>query len=243
MNKNVIVTGGSRGIGEAIVRILAEAGCKVVLNYNKSEEKAKKIQEELRNKGYNVEIFKADVSKREECKALIEYSIKTFGHIDVLVNNAGIAQYKLFTDITDEDWNRMMQVNLNSVFYMTQEILHHMIERQSGSIINISSVWAMVGASCEVHYSASKAAVDGLTKGLAKELGKSNIRVNSVAPGAIDTDMNSDLTEDELKELEEETPLSKIGKPIDIAKCVKWLVEDEFTTGQVISPNGGWIII
>ncbi len=243
MNKNVIVTGGSRGIGEAIVRILAESGCNVVLNYNKSEEKAKCIQDDLKNKGYNVEIFKADVSDREECKKLIEFGIKTFGYIDVLVNNAGIAQYKLFTEITDEDWDRMMRVNLNSVFYMSQEISKHMINRKEGAIINISSVWAMVGASCEVHYSASKAAVDGLTKGLAKELGKSNIRVNSVAPGAIDTDMNSDLTEEELKELENETPLSRIGKPKDIAKCVKWLVEDDFTTGQVISPNGGWIIV
>ena len=126
---------------------------------------------------------------------------------------------------------------------MSQEVLKYMIKAQSGSIINISSIWAMVGSSCEAPYSVTKAGVDGLTKSLAKELGPSNIRVNSVAPGAIDTDMNSDLTKEERKELEEETPLGKIGKPEDIAKTIKWLVEDEFTTGQVISPNGGWVIV
>lgn len=242
MNKNVIVTGGSRGIGEAIVRLLAESGCNVVLNYNKSEVKAKKIQEELKNKGYDIEIFKADVSKREDCKKLIEYSLEKFGKIDVLVNNAGISEYKLFTDITDDEWNNMLQTNLNSVFYMSQEIAKHMINRKSGNIINISSIWGMVGASCEVHYSVSKAGVNGLTKALAKELGPSNIRVNAVAPGETNTDMKKGLTEEELKDIEEQTPLRKIGEPIDIARCVKWLVEDEFTTGQIISPNGGWVI-
>lgn len=243
MNKNIIVTGGSRGIGEAIVRLLVEKGYNIILNYNKSEEKAKKIQVELKDKGYNVEIFKADVSKREECKKLIEYSLKKFGNIDVLINNAGISEYRLFTDITDEEWNNMIQTNLNSVFYMSQEISKHMINRKSGNIINISSIWGMVGASCEVHYSVSKAGVNGLTKALAKELGPSNIRVNAIAPGEINTDMNKDITEEELRDLENETPLRKIGEPIDIARCVKWLVEDEFTTGQIISPNGGWVII
>lgn len=242
MNKNVIVTGGSRGIGEAIVRLLVESGCNVVLNYNKSEVKAKKIQEELKNKGYDIEIFKADVSKREDCKKLIEYSLEEFGKIDVLVNNAGISEYKLFTDITDDEWNNMLKTNLNSVFYMSQEIAKHMINRKSGNIINISSIWGMVGASCEVHYSVAKAGVNGLTKALAKELGPSNIRVNAVAPGETNTDMKKGLTEEELKDIEEQTPLRKIGEPIDIARCVKWLVEDEFTTGQIISPNGGWVI-
>ncbi len=243
MSKNVIVTGGSRGIGEAIVKLLAESGYNVILNYNKSEDLANNIKDELKNEGYNIEIFKADVSKREDCKKLVEYSIKKFGEIDILINNAGISQVKLFTDLTDDDWNNMMQTNLNSVFYMSQEIAHHMIQRKKGSIINISSVWGIVGGACEVHYSASKSAINGLTKALAKELGPSNIRVNAIAPGIIDTDMNKGFTVEEMEELKEEIPLGKIGKPIDIAKCVKWLVEDEFTTGQVISPNGGWIII
>ena len=242
MNRNVLVTGGSRGIGEAIVRLLAESGHNVVLNYNKSEEKAIRIKNELKEKGINIEIFKADVSKRNECKNLIEFAIKKLGYIDVLVNNAGIAQFKIFTDITDDDWNNMLQVNINSVFYMSQEAAKYMINRKEGNIINISSIWGLVGSSCEVHYSTSKAAINGMTKALAKELGLSNIRVNAIAPGAINTDMNKDITEEELGELKDETPLGKIGEPIDIARCVKWLVEDEFTTGQIISPNGGWVI-
>lgn len=242
MNKNVLVTGGSRGIGEAIVRLLAESGHNVILNYNKSEEKAISIKNELKEKGINIEIFKADVSKREECKKLIEFAIQKLGYIDVLVNNVGIAQFKMFTDITDDDWNNMLQVNLNSVFYMSQEIAGYMINRKEGNIINISSIWGLVGSSCEVHYSTSKAAINGMTKALAKELGPSNIRVNAIAPGLINTDMNKNITKEELRELKDETPLGRIGEPIDIARCVRWLVEDEFTTGQIISPNGGWVI-
>ncbi len=242
MNKNVIVTGGSRGIGATIVKILAESGHNVILNYNKSEEKARQIQNELKQNGIDIEIFKADVSKREDCKNLVEYAIKKLGYIDVLVNNAGISQFKVFTDITDEEWNNMIQTNLNSVFYMSQEVANHMINRKEGNIVNISSIWGLVGSSCEVHYSTSKAAINGMTKALAKELGPSNIKVNSIAPGLINTDMNNDLKPEIIKEIVQETPLGKIGKPIDIAKCVKWLIEDEFTTGQIISPNGGWVI-
>ena len=136
----------------------------------------------------------------------------------------------------------MKNTNLNSVFIMSQEVLNNMIHNKSGCIINISSIWGMVGSSCEVHYSTAKAGINGMTKSLAKELGPSNIRVNAIAPGVIDTDMNSNLSEEEIKELENETPLGRIGKPQDIAKCVEWLIEDKFTTGQVISVNGGWII-
>ena len=240
--KTVIVTGGSRGIGASIVTLLAREGYNVVLNYNKSEEIAKKMKEELTNSGYSVEIFKADVSKREEAKKLVEFTLNKFQNIDILVNNAGISQTKLFTDITDEDWNNMINTNLNSVFYMSQEVLKNMIHNKRGCIINISSIWGIVGSSCEVHYSVAKAGVDAMTKALAKELGPSNIRVNSIAPGIIDTDMNKYLTDKEIVEIEEEIPLGKIGKVQDIAKCVKWLVEDEYTTGQVISINGGWFI-
>jgi 3-oxoacyl-[acyl-carrier protein] reductase len=148
----------------------------------------------------------------------------------------------MFIDLTDEDWNNMIQTNLTSAFYTIQEALPTMIHNKSGCIINISSIWGLVGASCEVHYSVSKAGLDGLTKGLAKELGPSNIRVNSVAPGIIKTDMTSDYTEDEIKDIKNQIALEKIGKPEDIAKCVSWLVDDEYTTGQVISPNGGWVI-
>lgn len=242
MPKTVIVTGGSRGIGAAIVSLLAKENYNIVLNYNKSEEIAKKMQEEFTNSGKTVEIFKADVSKREEVKKLVDFTIKKFGKIDVLINNAGISQTKLFTDITDEDWNNMLNINLNSVFYMSQEVAKHMIHEKEGCIINISSIWGMIGASCEVHYSVAKAGVDAMTKSLAKELGPSNIRVNSIAPGIIDTDMNKYLTEEELEKITEEIPLGKIGKTYEIAKCAKWLIEDNYTTGQIIGINGGWNI-
>jgi len=240
MNKTVIVTGGSRGIGASIVRLLSEERYNIVLNYNKSEEIAIQMQKEFTEKGYSVEIFKADVSKREEVNELIKFTLNKFGNIDVLINNAGISQFKLFTDITDSDWNQMMDTNLNSVFYTTQAVLSNMINNKRGCIINISSIYGIIGASCEVHYSVTKAGIDAMTKSLAKELGPSNIRVNSIAPGAIDTDMNKYLTEKERKEVEEEIPLGKFGKTQDIARCVKWLIEDEYTTGQVISINGGW---
>lgn len=240
--KTVIVTGGSRGIGATIVKELAKEKYNIVLNYNNSEIQAKQIQRELYNQGINIEIFKADVSNREEVNKLVEFTLDKFKNIDVLINNAGIDQIKPFMEITDEDWNKMIQVNLNSVFYCTQEVLENMIHNKKGCIINISSIWGITGASCEVHYSVSKAGIDGMTKALAKELGPSNIRVNSIAPGAIMTDMNSDCTEEEIKEINKQVPLGKFGETIDIAKCVKWLIEDNYTTGQVISPNGGWVI-
>ena len=241
-NKTVIVTGGSRGSGEGIVRMLAEENYNMVLGYNQSGQKAEKIQKELQEKGKNIEIFKADVSKRKEVKELVQFTLERFGTIDVLINNAGIAQTKLFTDITDVDWQEMLQNNLTSVFYCTQETIPTMIHHKKGCIINISSIWGITGGSCEVHYSAAKAGIIGMTKALAKELGPSNIRVNCIAPGMIETDMNKEYTQEDKKQIKEETPLQKIGRPIDIAKCVKWLIEDEFTTGQVISPNGGWVI-
>lgn len=239
MKKVIVVTGGTRGIGKAIVYELAKKDVYIILNYKSSDEKAKLIKEDLGNK---VEVFKADISKREEVRNLIKFSLDKFGKIDVLINNAGIAQEKMFIDITDEEWNNMLQTNLTSAFYTIQEALPNMIHNKSGCIINISSIWGITGASCEVHYSVSKAGIDALTKSLAKELGPSNIRVNSVAPGIIETDMTNDYTEEELEEIKSKIPLEKIGKPEDIAKCVYWLVDDNYTTGQIISPNGGWII-
>lgn len=243
MSKVAIVTGASRGIGREIARMLAEEGINVIANYNKSEDKAIELQNELKNKNINIDIFKADISKREEAKKIVEYTLKKYKKIDILINNAGISEYKTFTEETDDDWNKVINTNLYSAFVMSQEVVPSMIHLKNGLIINISSIWGLVGASYEVLYSVSKAGMDGLTKGLAKELGPSNIRVNSIAPGAIDTDMNKDLTESELKELKENIPLGKIGKTEDISKCVKWLIEDTYTTGQIISPNGGWVII
>ena len=239
MEKVIIVTGASRGIGRAIAKELAENNYKVIANYNKSEKQAQELKKELEEKQKTIDIFKADVSKREEVKQLIEFTIKKYGKIDVLVNNAGIDQEKQFQDITDEDWNEVIKTNLYSVFCTTQEAVQQMLQQKEGCIINISSIYAIQGGPCATAYTASKAGIDGITKSLAKELGPSNIRVNSIAPGCIVTDMNGYLSEEEWEEIKQETPLQKIGKGIDIARCVKWLVEDEFTTGQVIAIDGG----
>lgn len=237
-----IVTGGAKGIGKAIVKEIAKKGINVVVNYNTSKEQAEKLQKELTDSGYNVEIYKADVSKREEVQELVRYTENKFGNIDILVNNAGIDEFKLFTDITDEDWNNMIQTNLTGTFYMTQEAVKNMIKNKKGCIINISSIWGITGASCEVAYSVSKAGIDGLTKSLAKELAPSNIRVNSIAPGAILTEMNERFTTEEIEEINSQIPMGRFGTPEEIAKCVNWLIEDTYTTGQIISPNGGWVI-
>ena len=242
MNKVIIVTGASKGIGKEISKELAKKGNTIIANYNKSEKEIKELQHELKKQNIKIDIYKADVSKREEAANLVKYTIQKYGKIDVLINNAGISQIKEFTQITDEDWNNMINTNLNSVFYMSQESCHNMIHNKKGCIINISSIWGITGASCEVHYSVSKAGVDALTKALAKELGPSNIRVNSIAPGIINTEMNAHLSEEEKQNIEEEIPLEKIGKAIDIERCVEWLIKDEYTTGQVISINGGWNI-
>mgnify|MGYP004509640409 FL=1 len=239
---NIIVTGGSRGIGKCLVENLVRDGHNVLLNYNKSEKQALKIQRDLQEEGYLVEVFKADVSKRKDVKSMVDFAIEKFGNIDVLINNAGIAKLQMFQDVTDDDWEEIINTNLKSAFYMSQAVLPTMIHKKSGLIINISSIWGQVGASCETVYSISKAGLDAMTKSLAKELGPSNIRVNSIAPGVIDTAMNSMLDEHIKNEIRNETPLGKIGRPIDIYKCVKWLIEDEFTTGQVIPVNGGYVI-
>lgn len=240
--KTVIVTGGSRGIGAAIVKELALKKYNVVLNYNKSEKEAEKIKEELKENDINIEIFKADVSDKKQAKELIEFTLNKFKNIDVLINNAGIDQIKPFMEITENDWNTMFKINLNSVFNCTQEALKNMIHNKKGCIINISSIWGITGASCEVHYSASKAAIDGMTKALAKELGPSNIRVNSIAPGLVNTEMNKELSKEDLAELKKEIPLGRIAQPEEMAKSVEWLIEDEYVSGQIISVNGGWNI-
>lgn len=234
----VLVTGASRGIGREIAKQIAQEGNKVIANYNKSEEQAKSLQKEYKN----IEIYKADVSQRYEVHKMIENILNKYGKIDVLINNAGISEYKVFSDVTDEDWNKIINTNLYSAFCVTQEVLPNMIHYKKGCIINISSVWGIVGAACETIYSTAKAGMHGLTKSLAKELGPSNIRVNCIAPGIIDTDMNKNLTANDIKCINEEIPLGKIGKTVDIAKCIKWIIEDEYTTGQIISINGGWVI-
>ena len=183
MSKTVVVTGGAKGIGAAISSLFALEGYNVVINFNTSETECFKLCEELKSKGFNCAPFKADVSKSAEADALIKFAIDTFGSVDVLINNAGISEFCLFTDITDEQWSRMISTNLTGTFNVCRAAAKEMIKNHSGSIVNISSMWGLSGASCEVHYSASKAGVIGLTKALAKELGPSNIRVNCIPPG------------------------------------------------------------
>lgn len=240
--KTILITGASRGIGRELAINLAKKGHKIIANYNQSEEQAKQLQKKLNKENIEIDIYKADVSKREEVRNLIKYILEKYKKIDVLINNAGKSDCKLFTDVTDEDWNKIISNNLYSAFCVTQEAIPNMIHSKSGCIINISSIWGLVGASCESIYSISKAGIDAMTKSLAKELGPSNIRVNSIAPGFINTEMNNKLSKEDIESIINETPLQKVGLPEDIAKCVNWLIEDNFTTGQIISINGGWII-
>lgn len=238
--KKVLITGASRGIGAACAKAFAEKGCSLILNYNIHKDLTQALCENLATiYGVNAAAYKCDVSNSSEVKKMFS----EIGAVDVLVNNAGISQQKLFTDITDEDWRRMTGVNLDGVFYCSREASKEMIKKKSGSIINISSMWGQVGASCEVHYSAAKAGVIGLTKALAKELGPSNIRVNCIAPGVIDTDMMSGFDTETKSSLIDETPLLRLGTPEDIAKAVVFLAdENSFITGQILGVNGGIVI-
>ena len=244
MKKTVLVTGASRGIGRATATVFAHNNYNVIINYLKSEREALSLERELKQQGCTVAAYRADVTQRVQVAAMIAESGKMFGSIDVLINNAGISQGKLFTEISDEDWELMLATHLKGMFNCCQEVLPQMIQRKEGKIINIASIWGMVGASCEVHYSTAKAGMIGFTKALAKELGPSGIQVNCLAPGIIDTEMNKGLVEAEKNQLMEETPLLRFGKPEEIANLTFYLAspEADFITGQVISPNGGFVI-
>lgn len=242
--KTVLITGASRGIGRAVAELFAEKGYRLLLGYNTSEQAAQELERQLAKQSADVMICKADVSDAEQVEAMVAAGEARFGSIDVLVSNAGIAAQRLFTDITPEEWRRMMAVNLDGAFYCCQAVLPGMIRRQQGKIVLVSSMWGLVGASCEVHYSASKAALIGMTRALAKEVGPSNIQVNCVAPGVIDTDMNAALDARTRAELAEETPLGRLGTPREAAQAIAFLASEEadFITGQVLSPNGGFVI-
>ncbi len=244
MKKTVLITGASRGIGAATAYCFAKEGYNVVVNYNKSREKAEKLVSELTNQGFSAACIQADVSDGLQVNAMVDKINSRFGGVDVLVNNAAVAQIKLFSDITSDDWDNIFNVNVKGMFNCTKAVLPYMIHQKHGKIVNISSIWGITGASCEVHYSASKAAVIGLTKALAKELGPSGIQVNCVAPGVVNTDMNAELSKEDIEQIADETPLGVIGNASDIANTVCFLASDkaDFITGQVISPNGGLVI-
>lgn len=246
MSKTVIVTGGARGIGKEIVKIFAKNGYNVLINYNNSSKMAEILCDNLRKEGASVRIFRANVSNREEVNNMIQYCLNEFKSIDILVNNAGITNTNIFTEISEYKWNEIIDINLNGAFNVTQEALKkYMIGNKNGTIINISSIDGISGSSCEVAYSASKSAIIGMTKALAKELAMSNITVNAIAPGAIATEMLQDnYTEEDLEIVKEEIPMKRFGRPEEIAELVYFLASDNarYITGQVISPNGGSVI-
>ena len=244
MDKTVLITGGARGIGRAAAVRFAQAGYAVAVNYYRSEAAAQELVNKLRSGGARAVALQADVSDMEQVRVLVANCTTQLGEIDLLINNAGIAQQKLFTELTVEDWNRVFAVDVTGVFNCCRVTLPAMIRRHSGKILNVSSVWGICGASCEVHYSAAKAAVIGLTKALAKEVGPSGIQVNCVAPGVIDTEMNAALSPEDRDALCEETPLGRLGTPEEIAETLFFLASPaaDFITGQIISPNGGFVI-
>ena len=244
MAKVALVTGASRGIGRATAEAFARAGYQVAANYCRSKEQIEQFSAQMEREGCAVIPVQADVSDPEQVERMVQAVQRQFGHIDVLVCNAGIARQGLLTDFSPADWRQMMSVNLDGTFYCCRSVLPGMIRRQSGCIITTSSIWGITGASCEVPYSASKAAIIGLTKALAKEVGPSGIRVNCIAPGVIDTEMNGDFTPEVMQQLAEETPLGTIGTPEQVAECAYFLASEaaSFVTGQVLSPNGGFLI-
>ncbi len=244
MSKTVIITGAARGIGRACAEIFAQNHYNVLINYHTSKTAAERLSAELQSAGYSALPYQGDVSQASEVSGMVDFCLQQFGGIDLLINNAGISQTRLFIDITAAEWDQMMTTNLKSVYLCSQAVLKQMIPVKSGKIINISSIWGLTGGACEVHYSAAKAGVIGLTKALAKELGPSNIQVNCIAPGVIATEMIAEYNEEELNDLKNQTPMLRLGTPQEIAACAFFLASPaaDFLTGQVISPNGGLVI-
>ncbi|MBQ3077356.1 MAG: 3-oxoacyl-ACP reductase FabG [Clostridia bacterium] len=239
--KTALITGASRGIGAALAEAFAEAGWAVAVNYNKSREAAEQLVSRLTAAGHTAAPFQADVGDPEAVRRLVADTEDRLGSIDLLVNNAGLSHHGLLTDLSDADWQRLLAVNLSGALYCCRAVLPGMIRRQSGTILNISSMWGQIGGSCEVAYSATKAGLIGLTKALAQEVGPSGVRVNCIAPGVIATDMTTVLGEDTLAALADETPLCRVGLPREVAAAALYLASPAaaFVTGQVLAVNGG----
>lgn len=241
MSKSVLITGGSRGIGVATAIYFARKGYKVAITYNQSAEAAKALKQTMDLNGAEFLAIKADCQNPLQMESAVKQTISAFGSLDVMVNNAGIALQKLITQTTDDEWQKILNTNLSGVFYGCREAARVMVAKGRGSIVNISSIWGVSGASMEVAYSATKAGIIGLTKALAKELGPSGIRVNCVAPGVIDTDMNSNLDLNTFVELADSTALGRIGTPDEVARAIYYLANDaDYITGQVLGTDGGF---
>lgn len=241
--KIALITGASRGIGRGIAVEMAKQGAQVVINYSKDDEGANKTLEEIKKmNGYAI-LVKEDIGTFNGCKNMVEEVIKTLGRIDILVNNAGISSIGLFMDSQEDDINKMVNINLLGAMYLTRNVIEYMIPRKCGTIINISSIWGEVGASCEVLYSATKGGVNLFTKALAKELAPSNIRVNAIAPGVINTQMNECFSEEEKNSLADDIPIGRFGEPTEIGKIAVFLSSDDssYITGQIIKADGGFI--
>jgi 3-oxoacyl-[acyl-carrier protein] reductase len=244
MEKTVLITGGSRGIGAAAARQFGAAGWNVALNYCRSSSQAQLLVEELTALGVRVVALEGDVSDPAQAADLVRRA-EEFGPLDALVCCAGIAlPQQLLLDTTDEQWRRVMAVDLDGVFYPIRAVYPAFVRRQKGAIVTVSSMWGVTGGSCEVAYSAAKAGVIGLTKALAKELGPSHVRVNCVAPGVVETEMNAHLSAEDLAALGEETPLGRIGTPEETARAIVFLASEQasFITGQVLRVDGGMVI-
>ena len=242
MRKNVLVTGATGGIGQAIALAFAQRGYGVGVHCCRRIEEARALAAAIREKGGNAFAYQADVADEGQVEAMAAAAQRDLGFVEVLVNNAGIAWKGLLTDMTLAEWRRVLDVNCTGAFLCCRAFLPAMIREKRGSIVNISSMWGQQGASCEAAYSASKAALIGLTQALAQEEGPSGIRVNCVAPGVIDTPMNAGLSPADLAALKEETPLQRTGTPEEVAQAVLCLAEQEFITGQVLGVNGGFVI-
>ena len=242
MNKTVLITGGSRGIGRAMVKKFLAAGYTVCFCYKNSPDKAEELINEIRGGIRQVYAYACDVTDKKQVYNMVDSVISTCGHIDVLINNAGVSGVGMLCDLCESDLSKIFDVNVKGVFNVTQAVMKDMVERKSGSILNISSVWGEVGASCEVAYSAAKAAVIGFTKALAKELGPSGIRVNCITPGVIETDMTGGLSAADIAAITDTTALCRIGKPQEIAEAAFFLAGEtaSFITGQILGVNGGF---
>ena len=242
--KHVLITGGSRGIGAATVHVFAREGYAITFFYHKNAYQAEQVCRQATRYGQKVNAMRVDIKDYEAVVHACQQAMLEFGAVDILVSNAGVSSISLFSDISPESFGYMLDTHLKGLYNVTHAVLPGMISRKTGSIVTVSSIWGITGASCEVAYSTAKAGVIGFTRALAKEVGPSGIRVNCIAPGLIDTDMNSDLKITEMQNICDETPLGRVGMPEEIAETILFIASDKssFTTGQVISPNGGLVI-